>query len=166
MHEHLISYLQDNRDQIIENWLLEAEIPPMHTAPPSETPPTGVPTEFLTHTFDRTLKVIQTGLAPVKCKTDGLHLDDILGSTCTCKQRTMGGRVCIELHDSGLVAFLSVFDTNWDTTNEFSEFDREHFADLINHALSGVISNEIGHCHFKNFRSDCPFVDGPHSSQS
>ena len=60
----------------------------------------------------------------------------------------------MELHDSGLVAFLSVFDTNWDTTHEFSEFDREHFADLINHALSGMVSNEIEHCHYKYKRQD------------
>ena len=160
MHAHLVSYLQDNRDQIIENWLLEAEIPAMRTDQASPAiGSAGVPIEFLSHAFDRTLKVIESGKAP-EHTTDGIHLDDILGSTCTCKQRTMGGRVCMELHDSGLVAFLSVFETNWDTTSEFSEFDREHFSDLINHALSGVISNEIEHCQYKNFRSDCPFVDG------
>ena len=160
MHAHLISYLQDNRDQIIENWLLEAEIPAMRTDQASPAiGSAGVPIEFLSHAFDRTLKVIESGKAP-EHTTDGIHLDDILGSTCTCKQRTMGGRVCMELHDSGLVAFLSVFETNWDTTSEFSEFDREHFYDLINHALSGVISNAIEHCQYKNFRYDCPFVDG------
>ncbi|MFQ3225798.1 MAG: hypothetical protein ACI8Z5_002063 [Lentimonas sp.] len=166
MHAHLTSYLQDNRDQIIENWLLEAEIPAMRTDQvSSRAGATGMPIEFLSHAFERTLKVIESGKAP-KNKTDGMHLDDILGTTCTCKQRTMGGRVCMELHDSGLVAFLSVFDTNWDPTHEFSEFDREHFADLINHALSGVVSNEIEHCHYKNFRSDCPFVERHPSSRA
>jgi hypothetical protein len=161
MHARLISYLKDNRDQIVETWLLEAEMPTIPTdQPPSATCPTGVPLEFLTQTFDRALDVIASGQAPEK-KAPGMHLDDILGVTCTCKQRTMGGRVCIELHDSGLVAFLSVFDANWDASGEFSEFDREHFADLINHALSGVFSSEIEHCHYKHFRSDCPFVIAP-----
>ena len=166
MHAHLISYLRDNRDQIIETWLLEAEIPTIPTDEPSPpTCPAGVPLEFLAQTFDRTLDVIQSGTAPGK-KAPGMHLDDILGVTCTCKQRTMGGRVCIELHDSGLVAFLSVFDATWDASGEFSEFDREHFADLINHALSGVFSSEIEHCHYKHFRSDCPFVTGSTNSNA
>lgn len=166
MHARLISYLKDNRDQIIETWLLEAEIPPMHADQPhSTTCPAGVPVDFLAQAFDRTLEVIESGKAP-KQQRQGIHLDDILGVTCTCKQRTMGGRVCIELHDSGLVAFLSVFDQNWDASGEFSEFDREHFADLINHALSGVFSNEIEHCEHKHFRSDCPFVTGPPKSNT
>ena len=166
MHARLISYLKDNRDQIIETWLLEAEIPSIHTdQTASTTCPAGVPVEFLAQAFDRTLDVIKSGTPPEQ-KIDGMHLDDILGVTCTCKQRTMGGRVCIELHDSGLVAFLSVFDTNWDASGEFSEFDREHFADLLNHALSGVFSSEIEHCHYKNFRSDCPFVSGPSNRHS
>jgi hypothetical protein len=166
MHAHLISYLEDNRDQIIENWLLEAEIPALQSdSTPQGSDSSGVPIEFLSHAFDRTLKVIESGKAP-EGKTEGMHLDDILGTHCTCKQRTMGGRACIELHDSGLVAFLSVFETNWDTTHEFSEFDREHFADLINHALSGVISNEIEHCQYKHFRSDCPFVESHQHSNA
>lgn len=166
MHTRLISYLKDNRDQIVETWLLEADIPTLPTdQPPAANCPSGVPLKFLVQAFDRTLDVIQSGQAPEQ-KAPGMHLDDILGVTCTCKQRTMGGRVCIELHDAGLVAFLSVFDSNWDASGEFSEFDREHFADLINHALSGVFANEIEHCQHKHFRSDCPFVSGPSNSHA
>jgi hypothetical protein len=158
MHARLINYLKDNRDQIIETWLLEADIPALPTGQNAlHNSTTGVPLTFLAQAFDRTLKVIASGTG-TKNKRSGMHLDDILGVSCTCKQRTMGGRVCIELHDSGLVAFLSVFDSYWDKSAEFSEFDREHFADLINHALSGVFSSEIEHCQYKYFRSDCPFV--------
>lgn len=166
MHARLISYLKDNKDQIVETWLLEAEIPVLHNDQAGSSPrPTGVSVEFLAQSFDRTLNVIGSGKAPDKLEP-GIHLDDMLGVTCTCKQRTMGGRVCIELHDSGLVAFLSVFDQNWDASREFNEFDREHFADLINHALSGVFSSEIEHCHYKHFRSDCPFVTDPPKSKT
>jgi hypothetical protein len=157
MHERLIRYLKDNRDHIVETWLLEAEVPQLNTCGEmSNASTTGVPLSFLTQAFDSTLKVIKNGQAP-KQRTSGIHLDDILGVTCTCKNRTIGGRVCIELHDSGLVAFMSVLNSNWDATSEFNEFDREHFADLIHHALSGVFSNEINQCQYKRFRTDCPF---------
>mgnify|MGYP001569881765 CR=1 FL=1 len=157
MHARLISYLKDNRDQIIENWLLEVDVPPANG---SEATDSGVvPLTFLTQAFDTTLQVIESGQAP-NGSNEGMHLDDILGVTTACKQRCMGGRVCIELHDSGLTAFLSVFDTNWDAAGEFNEFDRENYADLINHALSGLFASEIEHCKYKHFRSDCPFISG------
>ena len=167
MHERLISYLKDNRDQIIETWLLEAEITPIHTShtPSTTTCPAGLPVEFLTQSFDRTVQAIESGQVSEELPA-GMHLDDILGVTSTCKQRTMGGRVCIELHDSGLVAFLSVFDAKWDTAHEFSELDHEQFSELINQALSGVFSTEIKHCEYKNSRSDCPFAAGFPSSNT
>lgn len=167
MHERLISYLKDNRDQIIETWLLEAEIPAMHADhTTSNTPPASVPVEFFAHAFDRTVTAIESGQTPAP-QTSGMHLDDILGDTCTCKQRTMGGRVCIELHDSGLVAFMSVFDASWDAAAEFSESDHKNFTNLINHALARVVSSEIEHCQYKNTRSDCPFaVDSSRSAAS
>lgn len=167
MHERLISYLKDNRDQIIETWLLEAEITPIDISHTSSTTtcPAGLPVEFLTQSFDRTVQAIESGQVSEELPA-GMHLDDILGVTSTCKQRTMGGRVCIELHDSGLGAFLSVFDAKWDTAHEFSELDHEQFSELINQALSGVFATEIKHCEYKNSRSDCPFAAGPLNSRA
>ena len=50
MHARLVSYLRDNRDQIIENWLTEVEIP----APIESEKAEGgvVPYEFFTTAFD------------------------------------------------------------------------------------------------------------------
>lgn len=157
MHERLVSYLQDNRDQIIENWLLEAEIPaPDGSAADSRS--TGiVPLAFLSHAFDTVIALLQTGHPPLE-HDNVVHLDDFLGLTAACRQRCFGGRVCIELHDSGLKAFLSVFAEDWDAEHEFNEFDRELFAKSINQALAGLFSKEIEACQYKNNRADCPFV--------
>lgn len=155
MHARLVSYLRDNRDQIIENWLTEVDIP----APiESNGADRGVvPYEFLTSSFDSVLEILKCGPA-AKANPDGLRLNQFLGLTCDCKERDFGGRVCMELHDAGLQAFMGVFDDEWDAEHEFNELDRECSKDLINHALSGFFGQEIETCHHKTFRSDCPFV--------
>lgn len=155
MHARLVSYLRDNRDHIVENWLTEVEIPAPGGAEGAE----GgvVPYEFFTTAFEAVLSILEHG-ATAKAAVEVLHLNGFLGVTCDCRERCFGGRVCMELHDSGLQAFMSVFDHAWDAAHEFSEFDRECNKDLINHALSGFFGQEIDLCHHKNFRSDCPFV--------
>lgn len=161
MHTRLVSYLKDNRDQIIENWLTEAEIP----APKSDEAETldmgVVPYAFFSNAFDCVVQIIETG-AQKKPNPDIIHINAFLGTTCDCKQRCFGGRICIELHDSGLTSFMSVFDEDWDTDHEFNQLDRELSADLINHALSGFFSREIELCKRKDFRTDCPFVAQDH----
>jgi hypothetical protein len=155
MHARLVSYLRDNRDHIVENWLTEVEIP----APIGSDEREGgvVPYEFFTTAFEAVMHLLEYGdLAQGPDKI--LHLNRFLGITCDCQERCYRGRVCMELHDSGLQAFMSVFDHGWDAEHEFNELDRECNKDLINHALSGFIGKEIELCHHKNFRSDCPFV--------
>ena len=157
MHEHLISYLSDNRDQIIENWLLEAEIPPPIEGDSSSDSQGVVPLAFLNYGFEAVIQILNTGHLPAD--RDGtMHLRDFLGFTCSCKERCFGGRVCMELHDSGLAAFLSVFDETWDADHEFTQSDRERCTAQLNHALSMLISNEIKNCNHKEFRADCPFA--------
>jgi len=155
MHARLVSYLQDNRDQIIEKWLTEVEVP----APVESTNGEGgvVPYEFFTAAFDAVLDVLKNG-SEANTKKDMLHLDHFLGVTCDCKERCFGGRVCMELHDAGLEAYMSVFTEEWDAEHEFNELDRECSKDLINYALSGFFGEEIELCSRKTFRSDCPFV--------
>ncbi len=154
MHTRLVSYLRDNRDQVIENWLTEAEIPSR------EDQPSGsgvVPYAFFADAFDSVIQIIETGHIP-KSDISFVHINDFLGITCDCKQRCFGGRVCIELHDAGLKAFMSVFDEEWDCDHEFNQLDRKCSEERINHALSGFFSREIEHCKRKDFRSDCPFI--------
>lgn len=155
MHSRLVSYLRDNRDQIIENWLTEVDIPaPIES---SELGSGVVPYEFYTTAFDAVLDILAHGSATA-IERPVLHLNRFLGITCDCKERCFGGRVCLELHDAGLQAFMSVFADDWDAEHEFNQLDRECSKDLINHALSGFFGKEIDLCHHKTFRSDCPFV--------
>ncbi|MGZ0657608.1 hypothetical protein ACWPKO_01790 [Coraliomargarita sp. W4R53] len=156
MHTRLVSYLRDNRDQIIENWLTEVEIP----APIESTGAESgvVPYEFFTKALDAILEIIEHG-PEAKADPNVLHLNRFLGITCDCRERCFGGRVCMELHDSGLQAFMSVFDEEWDAEHEFSPLDQECSKDLINHALSGFFGKEIKLCLHKTFRNDCPFVE-------
>lgn len=154
MHARLVSYLRDNRDQIIENWLTEVDIP----APiESEAAHGIVPYHFFTTAFEAVTKILADG-NDAKVEARGTRLSDFLGLTCDCKARCLGGRVCMELHDSGLQAFMSVFANDWDAAHEFNELDRKCNQDLINHALSGFFAQEIEACNHKIFRSDCPFV--------
>lgn len=154
MHRRLVSYLRDNRDQILESWLTEADLP----LPQGGSDLCGcqgtVPLSYLQRIFDQVMHTLQG-----KISSDAApHLDDILGVTCTCRDRTRGGRVCIELHESGLRAFLAVFDEAWDADGEFSPLDRECCTHLINQSLSKVIQREIATCEHKHSRNDCPFV--------
>lgn len=155
MHAHLVSYLQDNRDQVIENWLTEVEIP----APIRSSDSEGgvVPYAFFAQAFDAVLNIIEHG-PEAKAAPKVVHLNEFLGITCDCRERCFGGRVCMELHDSGLHAFMTVFDEEWDAEHEFSELDRELSKDLINHALSGFFGKEVDLCQHKAFRNDCPFA--------
>lgn len=165
MHARFVSYLKDNRDQIIENWLLEAEIP-LPEGVELEADTSGIiPLAFLSQAFDAVIQGMETGNLPPH-RADDIHLNDFLGFTCSCKQRCFGGRVCMELHDSGLKAFLSVFDETWDADHEFNQLDRENCTTLINHALSGLIDKEIEICGHKEFRNDCPFAFKKHSTPS
>ncbi|HAV13404.1 MAG TPA: hypothetical protein DCX06_07955 [Opitutae bacterium] len=154
MHARLINYLRDNRDQVIENWLTEAEVP----TPNGKVSETGVvPYAFFADAFDSVVEIIESGKAPEK-NDNLIHINSFIGATCDCKQRCFGGRICIELHDSGLSAFMSIFDEDWDCDHEFNQLDRTCCQDRINHALSGYFANEIEHCTRKDFRTDCPFV--------
>lgn len=157
MHSRLVSYLRDNRDHIIENWLTEAEIPSPAGGPKVWAGDGVVPYAFFADAFDNILHHLEFG-PEAASQQPVTHLNSFLGLTCDCKQRTFGGRVCMELHDSGLSAFMSVFDLKWDTGREFTVLDREYSEDLINHALSGFFGKEIELCHHRTFRRDCPFA--------
>jgi len=157
MHAHLVSYLRDNRDHILENWLTEAEIPTPQSNHAHQADEGVVPYTFYTSAFEDVVHRIELGLDASDHKGP-THLNDFLGLTCECKQRCFGGRVCMELHDSGLTAFMSVFADEWDAHHEFNELDRECCEDLINHALSGFFGREIELCKQRTFRTDCPFA--------
>jgi hypothetical protein len=155
MRARLLSYLRDNRDQIIENWLTETEVP----APIQSIGVAGgtVPYEFFTSAFSAILDILANDTdSPPALEVQ--HLNCFLGKTCDCRERCSGGRVCLELHESGLRAYMSVFDEDWDAEQEFNERDRAHSKNLINRALSAFFGREIEHCSQKNLRNDCPFV--------
>lgn len=160
MNERLVSYLKDNRDQILENWITEADLPLPESTPTTNGCHGTVPLAFLESTFDRILGRLSGHACNCPKEENGpeMHLDDILNVTCACKSQRFGGRVCMELHDSGLRAFMSVLNDTWDTEGEFSKLDRECSADLINHALAWNFGQEVTNCQHKLERKDCPFV--------
>lgn len=156
MHERLAAHLQDNRDQIIESWLTEADVP---AAPHAPDPDRGfIPLLYLEGAFDAVLAILRREEPWRSAATSPpVDLNDFLGSTCACKQRCFGGRVCMELHDAGLQAFLSVCDESWDPGGGGKAFDSQYTSDLINHALSGFFGRQIQTCKEKERRTDCPF---------
>lgn len=183
MHTRLVSYLRDNRDQILENWLTEVDLP----LPDLDSALGGcqgtVPLAFLESAFERVLARIagepcnchgHNGQAVVdrhsakkggSCESYGcsvlngeMHLDDFLNVTCACRIRRVGGRVCIELHLSGLRAFQSVFKDDWAAGEDFNEDERARCNELIHHALSSVFGEEVKNCEHRKERPDCPFA--------
>lgn len=156
MQQRLVSYLKDNRDQIVENWLTEAELPAPLAAAGSGQHEGIVPYAFFSEAFEAVIRVVESG-DPGAARAQSPQLASFLGQTCECRARTFGGRVCMELHDSGLTAFLGVFSEEWDVAHEFSALDRERCAEQINHALSGFFGHEIDQCPHKDQRHDCPF---------
>lgn len=166
MHDRLVTYLRDNRAHIVEHWLTEAEIPP-----PPERRAAGqtlgiVPLAFFEQAVDAVIEALRTGRTPggQTDTAEAMHLDAFLGITCACEQRRFGGRACIELHDSGLKAFMTVFSEDWDTDHEFNALDRRCCEDRINHALSGLFYREIEHCKHRLLRHDCPFSTLDHEA--
>jgi hypothetical protein len=155
MHKRLVSYLRDNRDQIIENWLTEVDIP----APAGSTGGGSgvVPYEFYLAAFNSVVTRIEVGTSEA-IPPAAIHFDQFLGLTCECRDHCFGGRVCMELQEAGLDAFMSVFSEEWDTGHEFSPLDRECSQDLIHHALSGFFGEEVTLCPHRAQRSDCPFT--------
>ncbi len=182
MHQRLVSYLRDNRDQILENWLTEVDLP----LPDLDSALNGcqgtVPLAFLEGAFDRVLERLEgkpctchreNGQASTNGKNGSqscnghngshgcnghLHLDNFLNVTCACRIRRVGGRVCIELHLAGLRAFQSVFVDGWDASEDFNDFERARCNELIHHALSSVFGDEVQACEHRHARPDCPFA--------
>lgn len=158
MRTRLVNYLKDNRDQIIENWLTETDLPLPEALSKLPGCKGTVPLAFLEGNFEQVLNRISEQPCNCGALVGTLHLDDFLEVTCACTNRKLGGRVCVELHESGLRAFTSVLNDNWDVHEEFNHLDREYCASLINEALSKTFASEIGRCQHKHERSDCPFV--------
>jgi hypothetical protein len=173
MLTHLICYLQDNRDQIIENWLTETEIPaaepadtePADTEPadtePADTEPAeggAIPYALFADAFNTVIQTLQNDNQPLPDRADRVNINHFIGLTCDCMKHGFDGRVCLELHETGLSAFMSVFDDEWDIDHEFNPLDRKLCSDRISHALSSFFSREIELCQGRESRPDCPFA--------
>lgn len=155
MNQRLVSYLRDNRDFIIENWLTEADLPPPENASGCEG---SVPVAFLDGVFDRVLDRI-SGRHECHCQ-DHKHqvaFSQVLGVTCACQTHRLRGHVCLELHEAGARAFNAVFSDNWDAEGEFNQLDRESGLRQINEALAWIFGQEIFRCPKRIGKADCPF---------
>lgn len=156
MNRRLVSYLQDNRDFIIENWLTEADVPPPAGANGCEG---SVPVAFLEGLFERVVDRL-SGRDRCHCpgETKKLAFDDVLGVTCACQTQRLRGHVCLELHDAGLRAFTKVFEDEWDPQGEFNQLDRETSLRLVHESLANIFSQEVFQCPHRPGKQDCPFT--------
>lgn len=155
MNKRLVSYLQDNRDFIIENWLTEADLPPPAGRAGCEG---SVPVAFLEGVFDRVVNRISGKRVSPYDENDRIEFNDVLGVTCACQTDRVRGHVCLELHEAGARAFASVFNDDWDPQGEFNELDREMSLRIINETLAAIFSKEIFRCHGRIDNLKCPFT--------
>jgi len=157
MNQRLVSYLKDNRDFIIENWLTEADLPPPSSV---ATRQGSVPVAFLEGLFDRVIERIGGPNGQCHCVTprQKVEFKDVLGVTCACQTHRLRGHVCQELHESGVRAFSAVFVDEWDPQGELNQFDRETGLRVINETLSFVFGQEIFHCPKRTGNQSCPFT--------
>ena len=157
MNKRLCSYLRDNRDHIIENWVMESDLPP----PADHTECEGsVPVAFLEGVFERILERIGGEKPACHCVSEShkVELRQILGVTCACQTNRLRGHVCLELHEAGIRAFGAIMQDNWDSQHEFNEFDRENSLKAINEALAWIFGQEIFRCPHRVGKQDCPFT--------
>ncbi|WP_269540693.1 hypothetical protein [Cerasicoccus fimbriatus] len=157
MNKRLTSYLRDNRDHIIENWLMESDLPPPTDRSECEG---SVPVAFLEGVFDRVLERISGSQPACHCGTANqkVELRQILGVTCACQTNRLRGHVCLELHEAGIRAFGAIMHDSWDAQQEFNDFDRENSLKAINEALAWIFSQEIFRCPHRVGKQDCPFT--------
>lgn len=157
MHSRLVSYLRDNRDHIIEHWLTEICLPAPIASQAGDDTSGLVPYTFFIEAFDQIIDQIAAGPGAYQTNASS-DMNHFIGITCDCKKNTFDGRVCLELHDSGLSAFMSVFSADWDTSHEFNQLDRDCIEEVIHHALSAYFGKEVKSCALRRRRPDCPFT--------
>lgn len=156
MNQRLVSYLEDNRDFIIETWLTEADLPPPQGVNGCEG---SVPVAFLESLFDRVLDRL-CGRENCHCPDEKRRVQfrEVLGVTCACQSNRLRGHVCLELHDSAVRAFQAVFVDEWDPEGEFNQFDREMGLRAVHESLSFIFGQEIFGCPKRVGNAKCPFT--------
>ncbi|NRA26690.1 MAG: hypothetical protein HRU10_05510 [Opitutales bacterium] len=186
MRAKLVEYLNDNKDQIIETWLTDLELPipetkhsheekdctcggacaslKGHSCKPTalvETQPAlhgTVTVSYLSGAFEAITAHI-TSKGAISEWFDRPHFDQFIGITSTCSDNNLAGRVCIDLYSSGYRAFRSIFNNGWDSDEEFSDNDQDACMDLIQQALVSTLRQDIELCTLRAERADCPFAE-------
>ena len=151
-HQALISYLRDNRSQILEVWLTEVELdPPKGTCVEHG----GLPVIYLEHIFDATLSLLGSQKsAPV---TAFSNLSNYLGKTLDCHTNNSQSLACFEILTAGYKAFASILNPEWDCAGEFTEDEHDFYNNLVKKALTATMHFEIQKCAECAQKSDCPF---------
>jgi len=129
MHEHLIGYLKDNRDQIVENWLMAANPGALAGEEKNEND-SLVSLDFLMEIFDVIIDLIKYERTPREVSQKA-HSHNPISPTTPTKQDTLAERLCGELCQSGISAFKSVTDETWDSASEFEASTKAYHTEII-----------------------------------
>jgi len=156
MHLHLAQYLKDHKEHILEHWITEADVPSMTHCNCSSQSEGIIPLSYLEYSLGQVIHHLEIGHFNTHLANE-THLNDFLGHTCVCRDNT---RVCTEIRDSGYVAILSIFSSDWDADHEFDDIDREYASNRIGQILTEFFKSEITLCAEAQDRRDCPFRTG------
>ncbi|MEM7792522.1 MAG: hypothetical protein AAF546_14050 [Verrucomicrobiota bacterium] len=144
MHQHLISYLKDNRDHIIENWLTETQVPAFSEEYESIDLRKLLHLDFYRRAFETVLISISTKKSPFFFSR-AIHISCQLSIGRFRRKQSFVGQIQKGLHEAGLKAFMSVFKDDWDAGSEFSRTDRKYLEDLIGRSLAEFLVTEVAH---------------------
>ncbi|MEM1222459.1 MAG: hypothetical protein AAGH40_06815 [Verrucomicrobiota bacterium] len=155
MHQHLISYLSDNRDHIIENWLTETQVPEFSEGPEEMELREILHLDFYKRAFESVLTSISTKKSPFFFSR-AIHIGRHLSIGRFRKKYGFIDQVQNGLHEAGLKAFMNVFKEDWDAGSEFSRTDRKYLEDLIGRSLSDFLVTEMGYNRSEGITKSAP----------
>lgn len=148
MQQKLTTFLRDNADQIIENWLAETALAPVNPATQSigEISYTAINELFLaTVTYlENPCKPISLHESPQSRPEEHFSCDLVLPA-------------CSELYRSGQLAMVDAIHELTADAAEFSLEELCQFEQLIQQSLAIVMQQQIHHCKIAEHANFCPF---------
>ncbi len=142
VQERLVSYLEDNQDQIVESWLTGAVVPECLCNMPAADCDRAL-LRFIKGAMEAVLLQLGGHTPPNGGWTRGERLLELLDATgwCPCDGSQAG--LCAQLRQAGSSAFESVLSDVWDSSGEFSPEERAQALQLIDMALATFVNPAV-----------------------
>lgn len=153
MRDRLSSFLRDNRAQIIELWITEADLPPPYE---EDSERGSVPICFLEDMFEELIVRLHSQDNSRRLRS---HLSDFAQTTFTCRNNNEESCLgCIEIRRAGENAFASVLSEDWDADHEFTLEERANLMSEIRSILAKLACLEMDVClSDDSLKKLCPF---------